>query len=193
MKTAQMDISKRNGEGEKTSKVGEVTIFYPLLSELGLNAEPTKFDEEGYPVYETEQVQYVFDAVLSQVKAQARNKLQSGTAILKDGNKIAETIEELLAAGERGGEALKIRREFLDSFKKFLTASGKSAPYQAAVYDLVSTPKVISLQTEDRKAKISAMLVQYATGLTQEQAGRFAKNLLNIEEACKAINALDAE
>lgn len=193
MKSTILEISKRNNEGEKQTKVGEVTIFYPELSEMGLEVTAKEYDKDGFPVYADERVQYVFDCVFGQVKAQARNKLQSGTAELKDGNKIAETVEELIAAGERGGEALKIRREYLDAFKKFLAGTGKSAAYQAAVYDLVSTPKVISLQTDDRKAKILALITKFATELPAESAGRFAKNLLNVEEACKAVNALDAE
>ena len=104
MKSYKMEVSKK--ENGAYVKQGDIVIFYPLLSELGLNVEPTKDDEEGFPIYSDEKVQYVFDAVLAAVKAQARNRLVSGTATLKPGLSIASTVEELIESGGNKGDAL---------------------------------------------------------------------------------------
>lgn len=188
MKSFKMEVSKR--EGQEYKLLGDVTVFYPLLNEMGITVNTDKEDEAGFPVYEDEKHQYLFDTMLAGIKAQARNKLISGTVQLKPNNKIAETVEELLAAAERNGEALKIRREFLTAFKNFLPSTGKSAAFQAAMYDLISTPKVIPLQSQERKDKIIAMITAFAGTLTEETATKFEKYLLNIDESCKAVDAL---
>ena len=204
MQSHIMEVSKK--ENGAYVKVGEVTLFYPLLSELGLAVEPSKWeksDKDGkavaataddvgaFPVYADDKVQYVFDAVLAAVKATARNRLVSGTASLKDGNKIAETIEELLAEGTRSGEALKVRREYFAAFKAWLPSLGKSAAFCQAVYDVTSNVKNIQYQPDQRKANIAALIAQHAATLTAEQATAWEKIILQINEACEAVNPLD--
>ena len=190
MNNFKMDVSKK--ENGAYVKQGEVTIFYPLLSELGLNVEPQKNDDEGFPVYEDEKVQYVFDAVLAAVKAQARNKLVSGTATLKDGQKIAETVAELLeSGGGNKGDALAAVREFLAAFKAWLPSTGKKEAIQAAVYDLAANRKGLALQTADKKQKFSVYLSDFAETLNAEQAARFSKPLMALNDCCTAADPLD--
>lgn len=204
MQKHTMEVSKK--EDGQYKKVGEVTLFYPLLSELGLAVDPAKWEktndkgeqvaagegEDGaFPVYADERVQYAFDAILAAVKATARNRLQSGTATLKPDNKIAETIEELLATGERSGEALKQRREYFASFKAWLPSLGKSAAYVQAVFDVTSNVKNIPYQTEQRKGNIKALVTQHAATLSAEQAVLWERTMTSIVEACEAANPLD--
>lgn len=195
MRNYTMEVSKK--ENGAYVKVGEVQVYYPLLSELGLAVEPSKYvtydkdnkeqdatadTPESFPIYADERVQYVMDAVLAAVKASARNKLVSGTVEFKDGNKIAETVEELLASGERSGEALKIRREFLSAIKGFLPSLGKSPAYQAQLYDIISNIKGINSQSTDRKALISDVVGKFAETLTPENLTRFSRTLEQIAE-----------
>lgn len=188
MQSYVMKVSKK--EDGEYKEVGEVTVFYPLLSELGLPVEPSGKDEEGFPTYADERVQYVFDAVLAAVKATARNRLQSGTATLKEGNTIAETVEALLATGERSGEALKTRREYFASFKAWLPSLGKAAAFNTAVYDIVSNVKNIQYQTAKRKANILQLITDHAASLSAEDAARFERIIVQIGEACETAEEL---
>lgn len=189
-----MEVSKKevvNGANQYV-KQGEVTIFYPLLSELGLAVEPKELDAEGFPIYADEKVQYAFDAILAAVKAQARNKLVSGTATLKDGQKIAESVDELLeSGGGNKGDALAAVREMLVAFKAWLPSTGKKENVQAAVYDLARNKTGLALQSADKKQKFSGYLADFAATLSPEQSARFQRPLLSLSEACESGDALD--
>jgi len=203
MRSYQMVVSKKeNGE---YVKVGEVAVFYPLLSELGLNVEPASYETydkdnkpvaaaadnvEAFPVYADEKVQYVFDAVLAAVKATARNRLVSGTANLKPDNTIADTIEALLATGERSGEALKQRREYFNSFKAWLPSTGKSAPWCLGMFDIVSNVKNIPYQSEARKATVKDLIAQHAATLDTDSIAKWERIMTQIDENCTAPDPL---
>ena len=189
MRKYTMEVSKK--ENGAYVKQGDVEIFYPTLDELGLDVKPSKNDDEGFPIYEDEKVQYVFDAVLAAVKAQARNRLVSGTATLKPGLSIASTVEELLESGGNKGDALAAVREFLAAFKAFLPTTGKSEKVQAAVYELARNKAAVSIQSDDKKDKFAVYLANFALTLSAEQAARFSRPLLALEEACQAGDALD--
>jgi len=190
MKSFIMEVSKK--ENGAYVKQGEVTIFYPLLNELGFDVEVEKEDEDGFPVYADEKAQYAFDAVLAAVKAQARNKLVSGTATFKDGQKIAETVAELLESGSANkGDALAAVREMLAAFKAWLPKTGKKEAVQAAVYDLAANRKGLALQTADKKAKFLNYITDFAVTLTPEQAVRFTRPLEALQAACASADALD--
>lgn len=189
MKSYQMEVSKK--ENGAYVAQGKIEVFYPTLDELGLNVQPEKSDEEGFPVYSDEKVQYVFDAVLAAVKAQARNKLVSGTATLKPGLSIASSVEELLESGGNKGDALAAVREFLAAFKAWLPKTGKSEKVQAAVYELARNKASVMLQADDKKTRFAQYLADFAQTLTEEQAARFTRPLLALNEACEAGDALD--
>jgi hypothetical protein len=187
-----MEVSKK--ENGAYVKQGEVVVYYPLLSELGLNAETDKTDDDGFPIYSDDKVQYVFDAVLAAVKAQARNKLVSGSAELKPGLSIASTVEELLESGSGNkGEALAAVREMLAAFKAFLPTTGKSEKYQLAAYNAARQRDSITVMTDDKKQKMQALINAFAESLTAEQAARFSRPLLAINEACESGDPFDEE
>jgi len=192
MKSYTMEVSKK--ENGAYVKQGEVVVYYPLLSELGLNAETDKTDDDGFPIYSDDKVQYVFDAVLAAVKAQARNKLVSGSAELKPGLSIASTVEELLESGSGNkGEALAAVREMLAAFKAFLPTTGKSEKYQLAAYNAARQRDSITVMTDDKKQKMQALINAFAESLTAEQAARFSRPLLAINEACESGDPFDEE
>ena len=189
MKYYTMEVSKK--ENGAYVKQGEIMIYYPLLHELGVSVDVEKFDEDGFPIYSDEKIQYVFDAVLAAVKAQARNRLVSGTATLKPGLTIASTVEELLESGGNKGDALAAVREFLAAFKAFLPSTGKSEKVQAAVYELARNKAAVAIQSDEKKKKFQVYLTNFAETLTPEKAARFSRPLLGLEEACAAGDALD--
>ena len=196
MKSFTMEVSKKelvNGTSQYV-KQGEVTIYYPTLADLGIESKLSdkEVDDDGFPVYADPKAQYAFDAVLAAVKAQARNKLVSGTANLKDGQKIAETVEELLEAGSANkGDALAAIREMLAAFKAWLPTTGKKESVQAAVYDLAANRKGLALQTADKKTKFMGYLSDFSATLSAEQAARFERPLMALNDACEAADALD--
>lgn len=193
MRELKIEVSKKevvDGTNQYV-KQGDVVVYYPTLKELGIEIEESKNDADGFPVYADEKVQYVFDAVLAAVKAQARNKLVSGTATLKPGLSIASTVDELLESGGNKGDALAAAREFLAAFKAWLPTTGKSEKVQAAVYELARNKAAVSIQSDEKKQKFSVYLGNFAESLTEEQAARFSRPLLALNEACEAGDALD--
>lgn len=197
MQKYNLEVSKK--ENGKYVKVGDVVLFIPTLADFGIEVEPKAvvLDKDGQPVnqglpvYEDAKIQYVFDAVFAAVKADARNKLETGTATLKEGATIASTVEELITVAERDGAAMLAFRAMLAAFKEFLTHSGKTAATQAAILTLASNKASLKLQPADMKARFLVHLTSFATSLTADQAGHFAKSLGNLEEACSAADALD--
>ena len=182
MASFNMEVSKKvDGAYEKQ---GEVQVWYPLLNELGLTVEADKTDDEGFPVYSDDKVQYVFDAVLAAVKAQARNKLVSGTATLKAGLSIAASVEELLeSGGGNRGQALAIIREFQTAFKNWLPSTGKSAAVQSLALTYCKNREALALADEGRKAKFGVYLTDFASQLSAEDAAKFSRPLMALQEA----------
>ena len=189
MKQFKMEVSKKvNGAYES---VGFVEVHYPLLAELGFNVTPASFDTDNLPVYTDDKAQYVFDSVFASVKANARNKLVSGSVSLKDGLKIAETIEELLAVGERNGAALQNLRDLLAKFKAWLPATGKDTKTQQALYDLVSNRKALALASDVVKGKVQNYIATFAESLTDADVETYGRILTALDDACQSVDALD--
>lgn len=197
MQKFTLDVSKKQ-DGKYVS-VGTVDIHYPLLSELGFNVEPNApvlgADglpvNQGLPVYADEKHQFAFDAIFAAVKADARNKLVSGTATLKDGATIASTMEELLAVAERDGAALKALRDMLAGFKEYLKTTGKATATQEAILSLASNRKSLTLQPAEKKAKFQVYIHGFAGTLSADQASVWAKPLAALDAACEAVDGLD--
>lgn len=205
MKNYTMVVSKK--EDGKYKEVGKVEVFFPLLSELGVPIEPEKYevaDKDGkmvacsadtpncFPVYADEKVQFLWESAWAAVKAMARNRLESGTANLKDGLKIAETVEELLeAGGGRSGEALAARREFFSSFKTYLGTLGKSAGYVTGMFDIVSNVKNIPYQSPARKAAVKELIAGYVSQATAEAVAKYEKTIQQVLDNADAADPLE--
>lgn len=197
MNKYNLEVSKKEGNPGKYVPVGTVTIYYPLLSDFGFDVAPKapvivdgKPVNQGLPVYSDDKLQFLFDSVFAAAKADARNKLVSGTVNLKDGASIATTLEELVAVAERDGSALIANRNMLTAFKAYLATTGKATATQAAILSLANKTS-LKLQPAEKKEKFQAYLVNFASTLTAEQAGEFARSLQGLDEACSAVDALD--
>jgi hypothetical protein len=194
-KPLKLDVSKKVSIGpdkNEYQKVGEVTVPVPTLEAFGIKAETRPWNEEtdgeddGLPKYKEQNIDWLFGAVVAACKMQARNKLISGTAELKEGQKIAATFEELTAEGERRGnaEALKLAKEAVSSFVSFVQGLGKTAQTQAMLIGLFRNRSALSLQPDTAKEKFKGYLTSYAETLSEEDLGRYQKILTAIEEAC---------
>lgn len=192
MQVIQMDVSKKvNG---KFAKQGEVAITVPVLADvLAFVASPIKKDdkgaeivEDGLPVYEDDKANWLQSAMLAAIKAQARNKLVSGTATLKDGNTIPTDWEGILAEGVRGGgEALAIAREAKAAFQEWMAKQGKSEAATNAVCGLFANRQALQLQSATNKGKVKAYVESFAESLSEEALERISKPVEAVLAACE--------
>jgi len=187
-----IDVSKK--ENGKFNKVGEQTIHCPtLLDILPFVNSPVKKDEkgqeiveEGLPVFEDDRANWVQGAMLAAVKAQARNKMVPGTATVKDGLKIAETWEELIAEGVRDGSGLALAREFKASFADWIAKQGLSEAATSTLITLVSNKAALQLQQQSTKDKVAARLAAFAESLDAATLEKFMRPLEAANAACEA-------
>ena len=186
----KIDVSKKENGAFK--KVGEQTIYVPTLADLmAFVGSPIKKDEKGQevydenlPVYESDEANWIQGAVLASVKAQARNKMVSGTANVKEGLKIAENWAELIAEGVRDGSGLALAREFKTAFADFIAKQGLSEAATNMLVTLVSNKAALQLQTQATKDKVKARLEAFGESLEAEKLEKFMRPLQSAVDAC---------
>lgn len=199
--TLRVDISKKAPDGKggnEYQKIGEMAIPVPTLAAFGVDAKTrarTEDDgeDDGLPLYEDKNMDWLFGAIVASCKAQARNKLVPQTADLKDGQKIASNFDELTAEGERRGnaEALKLAKEISNAFTSWFTTLAKSVAATAMATTLFRKRDALAIQPNDIKKKMQSYLQQFAETLEPADAERYSKYLLAVEEACSATTAED--
>lgn len=196
----------------KFSKVGEVTIYCPTLEDAGFQAErqplldeKTKapvFNEDGspafmfvenLPIYVEAAHNWIQEAMLAQVKAQARNKLVTKTANLKDGATIATDWPSLTAEGDRGGngDALAATREVKEAFKKHVVSLGKSAKAQETLTTLFNSKQSLALQSPENKEKMVQYINDFVATVDDANMTRWMKYLEGVNAACAAQGEAD--
>lgn len=198
MKQVTIDVSKKiNG---KFVKQGEVQITVPLLADaMAFINSPIKkddkgqeVDEDGIPIYEDDKANWLQGAMLAAIKAQARNKLVSGTATLKDGLSIPTDWDGILAEGVRGGgEALAIAREAKAAFAEWMAKQGKSEAATQTVVTLFSNKQALALQSETNKGKVKAYVEAFAESLEAAALERFEKPISSVIEICETATEAD--
>lgn len=189
-----MDVAKKaNGKHEK---IGDVKIFVPSLEELGLSGAEQTVDkageavfEDGLPVYKDDRHNWVLGTVYAAVKAQARNRLVPGSVDLRDGATIADSVETLIAEGERGAgsaAALAVVRELKAKFADFVAGMGKSQAAQAILMSLFGSKVALATQSQVNKTKFAGYLADFADkGLDTdllEKGQRYLQSLIDICE-----------
>lgn len=193
MQVLKMEVSKT--ENKKYVPVGTVDIHYPTVEEIAgfcQGAKVVKVGEDGVAEYESAEANWIQTAILSYAKANARNKLISGTCDLKDGLKIPTTWEEFTAETGRSGEALAIMREAKAEFSEWISKQGKSEAVTKVLITLFNNRAALELQNTANKAKMQAYVESFAESLSPERLDRLAKPIENVLEACTE-SALDLE
>lgn len=198
MKSSIIEVSKTVEAGpnkRQRVKVGEVAIVVPTIEDVleFVGAAKVTGEEDGLPVYSDDRANWLQSAILSYVKAAARNKLEPGTATVKDGLKIATNWEELTAEAERGGNGagLKLYAEVKALFADWASKQGKS---QAAVNTLVglfNNKQALALATADTKAKVKPYYEAFAASLSEEDLEKYSRPLESILETCDSAAELD--
>lgn len=193
-----IEVSKK--ENGKFNKVGEQTIFVPLLADcipfitsaIKKDDKGNEVFEDGIPVYEDDKANWLQGAILASVKADARNKMVPGTAQLKEGNKIAETWEEIIAVGVRDGSGLALAREFKAKFAEWVGKQGLSEGAAATLIQLVSNRAALTLQAQGIKDKVAARLEAFANDLDEATLEKFMRPLESAQNACSATSEEEA-
>jgi hypothetical protein len=193
MQKFTLEVSaKGKSEGDKRVAVGAIEIFYPLLSELGLNVEPTGADESGFPTYATEELQFAFDSVFAATKAIVRNRLESGTATLKAGKTIPTTVTELLEAPEGNkGEALKLYREFIQAVTAYAAKIGKSAKAQATLASWLSSKKTLAVISAENKKKALQYITDAVAEMSVADQAKFENVAMSLADVAEAAEGDD--
>lgn len=194
-----MQVSKKDPIKKEYVPVGKVSIFVPLLSDLIPAAEQLVddkgapvFTDDGLPVYKDDNHNWLQNSIFAQVKAQARNKLVSGTAALKPNVTIATDWAGLTAeGGGNSGEGLAKVREVKALFAKYAASLGKSVNAQTTMNMLFGNKQALSLQTESNRDKIATYVTEFASTLDAAQLERYQVYLESVLEACKAEVAED--
>lgn len=191
MNTFKMEVNTKVAGEYKL--VGTVDVPMFSLAEFGLDIEPTSTDAEtGLLVYGDEKVNYVYNAIVAATKADARGKLQPGTANLKPNSTIASTVEELIAKAERNGAALALNREFLADFATYLkNSSGKADKVQALYNAMVKNRASIPLSSTARKDGLMVQLQGFVDASTPELATKYSNILSTLGDLCEGTEELD--
>ena len=194
MQVYKMEVSKT--ENKKYVKVGTVDIFYPTVEEIAgfcQGAKVVKTGEDGIAEYESPEANWIQTAIMSYAKANARNKLVSGTCDLKDGLKIPETWAEFTAETGRSGEALAILREAKAEFTDWISKQGKSEAVTKVLITLFNNRAALELQTPANKAKMLGYVESFAESLSAEKLERMQKPIENVLDACGEADSFDLE
>lgn len=212
MQKINLTIKETQGEGKaaKRVEVGKVDIFVPTVAELlpilaaAKQAQATDentgkpltnpdgspvlaVDDDGYPIYEPDTANWIVGACIAAAKAQARSRLVKGTANLKEGQKISQTLEELATAGERSGSvALANMREAREAFAKWVASQGKSAATQEMLVKLFKNREALSMQSADTKKKMQGYVEAFAEAVSSDEVAleKYTRTIETLLEVC---------
>jgi len=192
--TIEDPVTKKN----KYSKVAELPMPYPSIMDFGLSGKLKAAnkdegidehgkDEDGILCFEDEKLDWLQFAIVQACKAQNRNKVDGAT--LKDGAKFPETFEELVAVGERSGEALKARHLAKASFAAYLKSKNKTDVVVKLLSDLFIDGSSIQTCKDQFADALEGHLKQWVPGLDETDKLRFSRT---IEKAVEALTSRQA-
>jgi len=141
-------------------------------------------DEDGILCFEDEKLDWLQFAIVQACKAQNRNKVDGSN--LKDGMKFPENFEELVAVGERSGEALKARHLAKASFAAYLKAKNKTDVVVKLLADLFVDGSSIQTCKDQFADALEGHLKQWVPGLNETDKLRYSRT---IEKAVDALGS----
>lgn len=198
MKTIQMPVARtveKNGKKER-EQVGQFIVTVPVLEDIipFLGSKVTG-EEDGLPVYDSDEANFVMSAIVSYVKAGARNKIEivGDAARVKDGLKIPENWQELCQEGTRGGgaAALAILREAKEAFASWFKTLNKSEAATTMAVTFFSNRPALQTQSAEVKARMLGYLEQFAESLDEQALEKFAKPIENVMTAANVATGAD--
>lgn len=185
-----MAVSKnitKNGQTVREN-IGSVSSYLPGLKDFGIEAEPTGVDGEGVPTYAALEHNWLQSAITQLTKANARNRLKSGTTELKPGAKLPETLLELVTPNESNSTALADRRALFDYFKGYMAEhlAGKPETVKRLLMTFLEKPEVLAIQPEEQRAKIKPYFEAFGSQFEDRFTEWQANYLIGVIEQCDA-------
>jgi hypothetical protein len=192
--TVEDPVTKKN----KYQKIAELDMPIPTLEEFGIDAARKPLskddgidehgkDEDGIPAYVDEKFDWLQFAIVQQLKAQNRNKVDGKE--MKEGMKFPTNFAELVAVGERSGEALKNRHLAKAAFAAYLKSKNKADVVVKLLSDLFIDANSITVAKDDFVEALESHLKQWVPALDEVNKGKFERT---IEKAVEAINGRQA-
>ncbi len=183
-----MEVSKNVQKGGQTVRenVGSVATYLPTLKDFGLDVEHTAINDDGTLVYAELPHQWLFNAVAQQVKANARNKLKSGTTELKPGAKLPENLLELVTPSETNSTVLAERRGLIDYFKAHLATLSKPDNVKRLLMSFLEKPEILALQPEEQRGKIKPYFEDFGGAYEDRFTEWQTSYLMGVIEQCDA-------
>ena len=190
VRAIKLEVSKtveKAGGVKVREKVGEVSVYSPTLSDFGLAVEPVSQDAAtGELTYADPASQWLYGALLGAVKANARNKMQTGSTDLKANNKFASTLEELITPAETGSVVLAERRGLIDMFKGYLGELAKPDNVKKLLLNFLEKPDTLALQPAEQRGKIKAYFDTFGGQVEDKLTAWQGDYLLNVIAQCEA-------
>ena len=203
----------KKGEALKSGKlatvnereeVGTVTAYVPLMEDIQkaiagakqsnldkdgktTNPEVLSVDDDGLPVYDSDPANWIFSAVVGAVKMQARNKLISGKADLKDGSSIAIDWAGLCAEGGNNGAALAALRDCNAEFAKYVGTLGKKESTAMTIITMFKNRDALDLQGATMKGKMKDYVTNFALTLSDADQERYDSPLSKVLATCDKV------
>ena len=190
VRAIKLEVSKtveKAGGVKVREKVGEVSVYSPTLADFGMAVEPVSQDAQtGELTYAEPASQWLYNALLGAVKANARNKMQTGSTDLKANNKFASTLEELITPAETGSVVLAERRGLIDMFKGYLGELAKPENVKKLLLNFLEKPDTLALQPAEQRAKIKAYFDTFGGQVEDKLTAWQGDYLLNVIAQCEA-------
>jgi len=158
-----LTMAVTRSEGNKRIPVGEVEVPVPSLQDFGLDVEPTGKDEDGVPTYNSNELNWLQNAIKNATMANARNKLVPKTTDLRAGATIPATLEELTEPSLGGGnpEVLKQIAAVKAKFKEYVGGLGKSAKVTALLTEAFGSTKALGMQPANVRERIASYVEEF--------------------------------
>ena len=191
----QERVKEAGQEKGKNVEVGKVSYLVPTLQAFGIPAQGPKMDDDGDLVYENKVSQWIWEAIQSAVKAQLVSFLQPKSIELKEGCKLWNTVDELVAgssAVSQKGATLKLRADFKAAWSQYIIglkkAPSKTAAFIALGSDFPTKGKdcALSVSSAGNKAAVARHLTAFFDGLSEEQQERFGEIVADFAAICTA-------
>ena len=184
----KMSVSKtitKNGKSER-EEVGSRDVFVPTLADIGIDAQPTDQKETGELVYASHVHQFIYNALATQAKAIARNRLKPGTTDLRGPTPIAMTLEELATPAENTSNVLAERRGLMELFKGHIGNTSLAEPLRKLLQTFLEKPEVLVMQPADKRQKIKTYFETFGEQVEEQLTEWQGNYLLNVIEQCDA-------
>lgn len=210
-KTVATGKLDKKGKPEKERvQVGFAMVPYPTLADFGIQAEVSMKDgkpeigKDGVPIYAKDEMDWLQQAIISQVSVECRNKFMATIKAQPDkvetpqelqpdaGKRLPVDFESLTAETKRSGEALAIRREALADFTAFLQANNRPVAVVAALGELfANSNKILGSASRKFVEALGQWTEKWTQQLDEAKTTRYTPKILELSENIN--NALEAE